>query len=148
MRRFALITLLYAAVLTAVMLFLPGCAVTREATPPDLRDEWDQLERAEQAAQLTPEPEDDAAVEAAWADLEGRISKRQAEPWAWLLPAGLAPLALELVGALGSKRKRKLYGSALKQVSKGQLASAAGEALKAWGASHSSPQPPPSPPQA
>jgi len=128
----------------AIGMALAGCASTdRASVPPDMRQEFDDLELAEKVASETPDPSDDAAVEAAWADLESRIAKRQASPFAALLPYGLGGLALELVGALGSKRKRKLYGSAIKNISSGQVAAAAGDALKAWGVQHSSPQPQP-----
>lgn len=129
--------------LLALWLTVSGCgALARDDAPLDMRPEWDRLEQAEQAAAATPEIGDDQAVEEAWADLEARIAKRQAGPFAALLPYGLGAIALELVGVAGSRRKRKLYGSAIKSISSGQVAAAAGEALKAWGVQHSSPQPP------
>jgi len=140
---FGMILLAYALVLGMAMMVFSSCALSRESAPPDLLPEWDRLELAEQAAQATPDPADDQAVEEQFAELESRISKRQAQPFADLLPYGLGALALEVVGAVGSRRKRKLYGSAIKSISSGQLAQAAGDALKAWGVQHSSPQPPP-----
>jgi len=128
--------------LAALLLLLPlaGCAYDRESLPPAERSEFDRLQAAQVEAEATPGLEDDAAVEAEWERFESEVAKRQAGPFAGLLPYGLGAVALEVVGALGSRRKRKLYGSALKNIGSGQVAAAAGDALKAWGVQHSSPQ--------
>lgn len=123
-------------------LLLTSCAVTREDVPADLLPQYDALVQQVQKAEESPDPSDDAPAEDALAALESRVAQRNAEPLAGLLPYGLGGLALEAVGALASRRKRRLYGSALKNLSTGQLASAGGDMLKAWGARHSSPQPP------
>lgn len=121
-----------------VAVLLVGCAVTRESAPPDLVPEWERLEQAEQAAALTPDRADDAAVEAQFAELEARVLQRNASPFASLLP-GVGPVLVGLVPLLG-KRGRKHYGNAIKRLSRGQVMVAAGDVLKAMGAQHSSPE--------
>ena len=115
------------------------------------------LEQAAQDAKLTPSPADDAPAqaalsrhlstleraEAALAELEAQGIRNQGAPFKDLLPYGLGALALEAGVALFSKRKRTLYVKAVKSLSKGQLSTMAGDVLKAYGAAHSSPQPPP-----
>lgn len=113
------------------------------------------LEQAALAAAETPDPTDDqAAAEAlaaanldlqqaeyALAKIEDEVARKQASPLASLLPYGIAPLALEAVVALSSRRKRKLYSSAFRNLSRGQLLTSAGDVLKALGAQHSTPPP-------
>jgi len=109
--------------------------------------------QVESAAQ-SPDPSDDlpaaealaaanrrlAGAEEALAGLEERAARRQAEPLAGLLPYGLGALALEAVAALSSRRKRSLYASAFRSMSKGKLYTAAGDVLRAMGAMHSRPE--------
>lgn len=131
----------------ALGMSLVGCQTDRVSLPPEARAEWDRLTEASQAAALTPEVEDDLAAEADWGEFESRMAKEQAAPFAGLLPYGLGAIGLELVGVFASRRKRKLYAEAIKNISKGQVAASVGDALKAWGAQHSSPQQPsPQPP--
>lgn len=116
------------------------------------------LEQAVQAAKLTPSPADDAPAqaelarhlsaleraEAALAELEANGIRNQGAPFKDLLPYGLGALVLEAGATLFSKRKRTLYVKAVKSLSKGQVSTMVGDVLKAYGAAHSSPQPPPS----
>jgi hypothetical protein len=158
--------------LTLALLFA-SCQATRPVDESDLLVEWDHLEQEEQSAQSgvreaelraqeaveSPDPADDLpaaeqlaqanqalnSVEARFADLERRILERRglkiAGPLNALYP-GIGALVMAAVPLVG-KRGRKLYGSALRNTSKGQLMVAAGDILKALGASHSSPQDPP-----
>lgn len=125
-----------------------------------LQEQIPVLEQAVEAAVASPDPADDVpaaealaaanqelqSVEAQIAPIEERTIRNQAEPFSPLLPYGLGALAIEAVVAISSKRKRQLYASAFRQLTKGQLLTSAGEILKALGAKHSSP--PPEPPKA
>jgi hypothetical protein len=127
-------------------------AVEREA---ELTAELPKLEQAAAEAVATPDSSDDApaveqlakankelqAIEDALAEIETQNIRDQASPFAPLLPAGLGVIALEAVTAFASKRKRKLYSSAFRALTKGQLLTTTGEILKALGAKHSTPQP-------
>jgi hypothetical protein len=155
--------------LPLVLTILAACQASRPADEPDLLGEWDHLEQEEQSAQSdvreaelqaqdalqSPDSADDLpaaerlasanqalnSVEARFADLERRILERRglkiAGPLNVLYP-GIGALVMAAVPLIG-KRGRKLYGSALRSTSKGQLLVAAGDILKALGANHSSP---------
>lgn len=144
--------------------------VRREA--PDLIQEYTSAQDAEQkaaaqvavaeqeaqAAAQSSDPSDDLpaaerlaaanrdlqAAEDKLAAIEAEILKRRASPFAALLPGSIGGAVMALV-PLAGKRGRKLYGSAFRNLSKGQLLTAVGDVLKAMGAQHSSPQPPPAP---
>jgi hypothetical protein len=115
------------------------------------------LEDAVEAAVESPDPADDLLAAEALAEanrelqevegrlqpIEERVIRDQAAPLGGLLPYGLGALATELLVAASSRRKRKLYASALRSLSKGQLLTTAGDILKALGHQHSSPPPEP-----
>lgn len=127
-----------------------------------LKAELPFLEQAASDAVLSPDPSDDlpaaealaeanaelAKVEAPLAEIERQVLERTgatvAGPLGAIHPAlsALAMAALPLVG----RRGRKLYGSALRSASKGQLLVTAAEVIKALGIMHSG-QPQPQPPQ-
>ncbi len=139
--RYAMIVVGYGLAL-ALAMSIVSCASDRASLPPAARAEWDRLEAAQAAAEATPDPADDLEVEAEWAEFESRMAKEQASPFMALLPYGLGGIGLELVGIFASRRKRKLYSTALKNIGSGQIAAAVGDGLKAWGVQHSTPQPP------
>jgi len=110
-----------------------------------------------EAAKNTPDQSDDlpaaealakandglSILEQRIARLEGEVVKRRASPLANLLPYGLGSALLSSILPLLGSRGRKLYASAFRNLSSGRLLIAAGDILKAVGAQHSSPQPPP-----
>ena len=144
-----------------------------QAFAPELLSQWDQsvarenelksqlpaLERSAQDAVASENLDDDApaaealasantelaAVEAVLAPIEERVNREQAQPVAdglGLLHPALGALVMSAVPLLG-RRGRKLYWSALRNASRGQLLTSAGDVLKALGAHHSEPEPQP-----
>jgi hypothetical protein len=122
------------AVVVAGLLLMTGCAVSREQVPSDLLPDYD----AAEALLADEDPTNDAEAEAVLAEIEGRVLRRQAEPFAGLLPYGLGGALTSLVPLLG-RRGRRHYGAAVKSLSRGRVLTAAGDVLKAMGAQHSSP---------
>jgi hypothetical protein len=138
---------------------------------PDLLPEWDrsiqledelksrlpELELAAAEAVASPDPSDDLPaaealaranealqkVEAPLAEIERKVLERTgaqvAGPLNALHPA-LGALAMAAVPLIG-RRGRKLYSSALRSASKGQLLVSAADLLKVLAGLHSSPQP-------
>jgi hypothetical protein len=142
MRRFLILVLAYACVLTLGMAFfasMSGCLAPPDSSQPDLVHAWDVAVADLEKAKQTPEPEDDLEAEAALLEIERRATARRLEPITGALPYGIGALIQAAIPLLGS-RGRRHYLNAVKSVSRGQLAVAAGDVLKAWGVSHSSPQ--------
>lgn len=141
------------------------------ATQPDKLPDYDALQASEtqlqaqvsaaeadaQVAARSPDPSDDAPAAEALADANKNLervelmlakfeedsARKQAEPIVPLLPYGLGALAVEAIVAVSSRRKRKLYASAFRNLKSGQLLTSAGDVLRAMGAMHSVPPPMP-----
>jgi len=140
MRRFAFILAAYAILLCCAMAFVSCSGAPVASDPLPLVERWEAAQQELEEAQKTPSPLDDQEAEAKLAAIESEILRHRALPFTDLLePLGLGALAQALVPLLG-KRGRKHYTNSVKSLSRGQLAVAAGDVLKAWGVSHSSPE--------
>lgn len=128
-----------------------------EAKEAELKAELETAKAELEAAQATEDTSDDQAAEARirelapkledlerqFLDLEQAFNRRQVEPFLGpldpFIPGGKELITLGLLPLLG-RRGRKHYGNALRNVPRGQLLTALGDIIKAFGLQHSTPQ--------
>lgn len=110
-----------------------------------------------EAAKLTEDPADDEAAEARARELAPKLealesqlrqlevafNQRQAEPFLGpldaFIPGGKELITLGLIPLLGA-RGRRHYANTIRNASKGQVLTALGDILKAYGLQHSTPE--------
>ena len=127
-----------------------------EAREAQLKSEMEAAQAALAAAQATEDPADDLAAEAQvrelapkvedlerqFQELELAFNRRQAEPFLGpldaFIPGTKEMILFGLIPMLG-KRGRKHYANVIRNTSRGQLLTALGDVIKAYGIQHSTP---------